>query len=142
MEIPAVEDGHLPDQDFFDRFTVSEDPEQNPGRETIERRRRTVYDDEADPEQAAKYLASLEGDRKQHRQMVNWMKITVVSFIAVIVLIFGAVGFLKWTDPGQKIMIRLSLRFPSLNAQVSTAALWAVGDEMLDSGRIEEAIIC
>lgn len=142
MEIPAVDDAHLTDQDYFDRYTVSEDPEQNPGRGTIERRRRTVYDDEADPDQAAKYLASLEGNRNQHRQMVNWMKILVVSVIAVVVLVFGSVGFLKWTDPGQKIMIRLSLRFPSLNAQVSTAALWAVGDEMLDSGRIDEAIIC
>ena len=142
MEIPAVEDDRLQGQDSPDRFTVSEDPEQNPGRETIERRRRTVYDDEADPDQAAKYLASLEGDRHQHRGMVNWVKITVIAALAVIVLVFGSLGFLRWTDPGQKILIRLSLRFPGMTPKVSTAALWAVGDEMLDSGRIDEAIIC
>ena len=142
MEIPAVEDARLPEQDYFDRFTVSEDPEQNPDRETIERKRRTVYDDEADPEQAAKYLASLEGERHQHRRMVNWMKISLISVISVIVLVFGSLGFLRWTDPGQKIVIRLSLRFPGLTMPVSTAALWAVGDEMLDSGRIDEAIAC
>ena len=102
MEIPAVEDARLPEQDYFDRFTVSEDPEQNPDRETIERKRRTVYDDEADPEQAAKYLASLEGERHQHRRMVNWMKISLISVISVIVLVFGSLGFLRWTDPGQK----------------------------------------
>ena len=142
MEIPVVDDTREPGQDFFDRFTVSEDPEQNPGRGTIERRRRTIYDDEADPDQAAKYLASLEANRHQHRQMVNWMKIAMIAAIAVIVLTAGGFGFLKWTDPGQKILVRIGLHFPERTMPVSAAALWAVGDEMLDSGRIDDAIAC
>ena len=142
MEIPAVDDTREPGRDFFDQFTVSEDPEQNPGRATIERRRRTVYDDEADPDQAAKYLASLEANRHQRRQMVNWMKIAMIAAIAGIVLMAGGFAFLKWTDPGQKILIRIGLHFPDRTMQVSTAALWAVGDEMLDSGRIDDAIAC
>lgn len=142
MEIPAVADTRQPGQDYFDRFTVSEDPEQNPGRETIERRRRTIYDDEADPDQAAKYLASVEANRRPHRQMVNWMKIAVIAAIAMIVLAAGSFGFLKYTNPGQKILVRLGMHFPKLTMQVSTAALWEVGDEMLDSGRIDDAIAC
>ena len=108
MEIPAVDDARLPDQDYFDRFTVSEDPEQNPGRGTIERRRRTVYDDEADPDQAAKYLASLEGNRNQHRQMVNWMKITLILTVAAVLVAVGTWLFLKQTDDGQKLLVTIS----------------------------------
>ena len=99
----------------------------------FERRQRNVYDEDADEEKARRYMAA-HGDGSR-RRMVNWMKLTLIGTAAGIILLAGGWLFLKKTDAGQRIMARLG-------QEASSAALWAVGDELMDSGNIDRAIRC
>ena len=100
----------------------------------VERRRRTVYDEDADESTAMRYLASHEGEGVP-RRMVNWMKITFILMLAAILIAGGGYFFLKKTDAGQRILARLG-------KDANSVALWAVGDESLNSGDIDKAIEC
>ena len=137
VEMPAVRDERN-EEDLYG-YTVSEQDAaygETDGEEGVfERRRRTVYNEEdALEEQAAMaYTEWIAKGGKRRLQMVNWMKI---SFVLIILLVLTAVGtwlFLKKTDAGQKIMARLG-------HEASSSALWSVGEEHMNSGDVDGAI--
>lgn len=139
VEMPAVKDDRFSGEDYFDTLTVSESDN---GNSTFERRRRALYDDSPDPEQAARY-AALHQNRKQiHRRMVNWIKLGIIIAAAVILVIGGIFAYLKWTPSGQLIVTRAAIRFPNLHIDVSSASLWTIGEEFMDQGQIVKAIEC
>ena len=99
-----------------------------------ERRYRPVYDEGGiRAEQALAFAARYDTRKFGRRRHVNWMK---TGFILAIVLILAASGiwlFLNETDMGQLIMARLGQK-------ANATALWAVGEEQMDRGEINEAI--
>ena len=125
LEMPVVQDTR----------SEAADENENPQNSTptFERRRRTVYDDEADETTATRYLAA-QGDGKP-RRMVNWMKISFAAAAVVILLAGGVWFFLTRTDAGQRMLARMG-------KDASSVALWAVGDELLNKGEVEQAIQC
>ena len=142
VEMPAVQDTRSSGEAFLDGYTISEDPEEDEAQKTFERRKRIIYDDEADAEQAARYLAAHDGNKRYHHSMVNWMKVVIITFGIILLIAIGSFAFVKWTDAGQRILARIWVRFPKLNVEISSASLWAVGDEMMDDGQIDDAILC
>ena len=142
LDIPKVADDRTLGDQYFDSYLVPENPAGSSDGPSYERRRRAVYDDTIDSGQAEKYLASLETGNRNKRHMVNWMKVTIISAAVIIILAFGAFGMLRWTDGGQKIMAYLWLKYPNLETDISTSALWSVGDESMEAGRIDDAIRC
>ncbi len=142
VEMPRVSDSRSSETDPFEAYRISEeDNSEEPG-PVFERRRRTVYTDEADDEQARQYLAGLRTGKRRSRSMVNWMKITIVSISALTALIVISLLILNLTDWGERLQVRLSQRFPNLKINVHSASLWAVGDELMDEGQVLEAIQC
>ena len=101
---------------------------------TFERRRRNVYDEDADEITAMRYLAAHEGEGSVSR-LVNWIKIAIIAVIIGILLLGGGWFFLKNTNAGQRILARMG-------KEASSVAYWAVGDEMMDRGDIDKAIEC
>lgn len=67
------------------------------------------------------------------RMMVNWAMVTAVTAAAAIVLVIGALLYLRLTDNGQLIMARLG-------RDANANALWAYGQELLDQGYVDRAI--
>lgn len=100
----------------------------------FERRRRNVYDEEADEITAMRYLAAHEGEGSVSR-LVNWMKIAIIGVIAGFLLLAGGWFFLKNTDAGQRLLARMG-------RDANSVAYWAVGDEMMNRGDIDKAILC
>ena len=131
IEMPVVRDTRS--ETGAEERDIQDTPETG-GPPAVERRRRTVYDDEADENTAMRYLASREGSGAP-RRMVNWMKITFILFLAALVLGGGGYVFLKKTDAGQRILVRLG-------QDANSMALWEVGDEMMNRGDIDKAIEC
>ncbi len=136
VEMPAVKEEH--EEDAFPVYTVSEkeysdDPDGKDA--SFERRRRSVYDeDEALEEQARAYTEWIRQGRNQKMKMVNWMKITVVLILLAIVSLVGIWLFLKKTDAGQRIMAKMG-------REANSSALWAVGEELMNTGDMDGAII-
>ena len=135
VEMPAVQDNR--EEEEYPSFPVSEreiagaEGEEEP---SFERRRRTMYDeDSAMEEQAQAYIEWIEKGGKQHLQMVNWMKITIIAVAAVILLLVGGWLFLNNTDEGQKLLARMG-------REATSSALWAVGEELMNTGDMEGAI--
>ena len=133
IEMPAVQDERT--QEDPTAYPVSdatgEDPEGDAG---FERRRRTVYDENAAREEEAElYSARMESNRRQKMKMINWIKIGVIAFVVLVVAVVGGWLFLDKTEAGQKIMARFGRK-------ASSAALWAVGEERMNSGDIDGAI--
>ena len=136
VEMPAIPD--LREEDDFSMYTVSE-KETAEGEDSeepvFERRRRPVYDEnEALEEQARAYTEWIEKGGRQRLKMVNWMKITLAIVAAVIVAGIGGWLFLKKTDEGQKLMARLG-------REATSSALWSVGEELMNTGDMEGAIV-
>ena len=136
VEMPAVQDD-IPEDDI-PVFTVSEQEViggEDSGEPVFERRRRTVYDENSALEEQEKaYTEWIKKGGHHHRKMVNWMKIT---FAAAVILILGVVGvwlFLNKTDEGQRIMARLG-------KEANSSALWSVGEELMNTGDMEGAIV-
>lgn len=133
VEMPPVKDDRP--QENAAVYTVSEDGEAEDGENArFERRRRTVYDENAArEEEAALYSARMESNRRQRKRMINWIRVALVSMIAVVVLIAGGWLFLTRTEAGQKLMARLG-------RDATSAALWAVGEDRMNDGDIDGAI--
>ncbi len=138
VEMPALQDGIQEGEPVL--YTVSEREilgEEGDGEEPgpgVERRRRTVYDeDAAAEEQALEYTAMMEQNGRHRLKMVNWIKIGIAAMAALIVLVVGGWLFLDKTEAGQKILARFG-------RDASSSALWAVGEELMNSGDIEGAI--
>lgn len=136
VEMPAVQEE--PEEDAFPTYTVSEkeygdDPEGEDG--SYERRQRPVYDeDDALAEQARAYTEWIRQGKNRKLKLVNWMKITIVL---IVLAVFGLVGswlFLKKTDAGQRVMARMG-------REANSSALWAVGEELMNTGDMEGAIV-
>ena len=135
VEMPVIQDDT--DEDI-PVFTVSEKDVMgdDDSRDTVfERRRRTVYDeDTALEEQAKAYTEWIEKGGNQRLKMVNWMKITVAVAALLILAVAGTWLFLKKTDAGQKLMARLG-------REATSSALWSVGEELMNTGDMEGAIV-
>ena len=136
VEMPAVKDDRDDAEAFLDSYTVSEDDTAGEDGEapSFERRRRSVYDESAAlEEQAQAYVEWIEKGGRQRLKMVNWMKI---SLILIALVIFAAVGiwlFLKETEQGQKLLARMG-------KEASSSALWAVGEDLMNTGDMDGAI--
>ena len=132
IEMPAIQDSR-PEEAAG--YTAPEEPE--PGRETgtgFERRRRTVYDENAAREEEAElYSARMESNRRQKRRMINWIRIALIAVVAAVLAVAGGWLFLNKTESGQKIMARFGRK-------ATSAALWAVGEERMNRGDIDGAI--
>ena len=136
VEIPLIRDNQP--EDDTPSFTVSEREILGDGESeepVFERRRRPVYDEtDAIEEQARAYTEWIEKGGHQRLKMVNWMKITMAVTMAAILAIVGAWLFLKKTDEGQKLMARLG-------REANSSALWSVGEELMNTGDMEGAIV-
>lgn len=136
VEMPAIRDDYRDEETPV--FTVSEKEllgEEDGEEPSFERRRRPVYDeDSALEEQAKAYTEWIEKGGHQHLKMVNWMKITLISIVAAVLALAGVWLFLKKTDEGQKLMARLG-------REANSSALWSVGEELMNTGDMEGAIV-
>ena len=151
VEMPAVQDTRIGAESEFDHYTVSESAaEEDRQGPSYERRRRAVYDDEADAEKAARYLAAHDGDKLHKRRMVNWVKVCFISTILIVVLAAGTRIILDKTFWGNQAKARawsafggssIGSKLLSLAGKdISSAALWSVGEELMNSGDIDGAI--
>ena len=133
IEMPAVQDSR-PQEDPA-AYPITETADQDTDRDTgFERRRRTVYDENTTREEEAElYSARMESNRRQKMKMINWIKIALIVVILLVLSVVGGWLFLNKTEAGQKIMARIG-------REASSAALWAVGEERLNSGDIDGAI--
>ena len=115
-----------------EEYTVSEERAEK--QEGIERRRRTIYDDTtAAREKAAEYAQRYKHSRKQRLRMINWMKVGFLIVLALVILVGGGWFYLNNTDSGQRMMARMG-------RNANSTALWAVGEELMNTGDIEGAV--
>ena len=133
IEMPAVQDNRAREDSTV--YTVSDAPDADEeGDIGFERRRRTVYDENAAREEEAElYSARMESNRRQKMKMINWIKIALIAVVALVLVVVGGWLFLNKTEAGQKIMARIG-------RDATSAALWAVGEERMNSGDIDGAI--
>ena len=133
IEMPAIQDNRLPEDSAI--YTVSDTVDPDDGNNTgFERRHRAVYDENAAREEEAElYSARMESNRRQKMKMINWIKIAMIIVILLVLAVAGGWLFLNKTEAGQKIMARFGRK-------ATSAALWAVGEERMNSGDIDGAI--
>ena len=133
IEMPSVQDDRPQGDPVL--YPVSEPDGPDDGSNTgFERRRRAVYDENAAREEEAElYSARMESNRRQKLKMINWIKIGMIVIILLVVTVTGGWLFLNKTEAGQKIMARFGRK-------ATSAALWAVGEERMNSGDIDGAI--
>ena len=129
VEMPVVQDTRVLAGEEEEWKTGNEDSGPAPA---FERRRRTVYDEEADESTAMRYLAAHE-DYGSAPHLVNWVKISIFAILIVILLLGGGWFFINRTDAGQRFLARMG-------KDATSVALWAVGDEQLNRGEIDKAI--
>lgn len=67
------------------------------------------------------------------RRMVNWTHVAIGMACLAVMLMVGAYFYLTRTAGGQRMMARLG-------KEATAQAMWQVGEEELDSGRIDRAI--
>jgi len=136
VEMPALKD-EREDEDVFPDYRISEAEiaGEEGGEEVVfERRRRTVYDENDDiREQARAYTEWIEQGGGKRLKMVNWVKIAIAGIVLAAMIIGGSWLFLKKTEGGQKVMARLG-------KEATSAALWAVGEDLMNNGDIDGAI--
>ena len=72
-------------------------------------------------------------DRPIRKHMVNWMVVLVVTFVLLILGVLGAALYLNRTPAGQRILARMG-------RDTSSAALWEVGEEQMNTGDMARAI--
>ena len=133
VEMPAVQDER--EDESFPSYTVSEENGREDGEgPAFERRRRSVYDEDAAlEEQARAYSEWIENGGRRHPMMVNWMKISIFLVIAVMLAAGGTWFFLKKTNQGQKLMARMG-------REATSSALWSVGEDLMNMGDMDGAI--
>ena len=135
-EMPALKDTE-DEEESFAEYRVSETEaagDEDGDSVVFERRRRTVYDENDDiREQARAYTEWIENGGRKRLKMVNWMKLTMAGVVLLALITAGGYFFLKETAGGQKIMARLG-------RETTATALWAVGEDLMDSGDVEGAI--
>ena len=136
VEMPALKDTE-DEKESFAEYRVSETEaagDEDGDSVVFERRRRTVYDENDDiREQARAYTEWIENGGRKRLKMVNWMKLTMAGVVLLALITAGGYFFLKETAGGQKIMARLGRK-------TTATALWAVGEDLMDSGDVEGAI--
>ncbi len=137
VQVPRVEDTRENQDEFYESYVAAEEQESGEGngsgRQTFERSYRPVYSDSAvREEQAAMYAASRRASDLR-RKSINWMKVGLIIAASLVALVAGGFIFLKYTDPGQRLLARLG-------QEASSTALWKVGEELMDSGDILGAI--
>ena len=135
VEIPAIQDDRddedIPVITVSEREAIGDEEGEEP---SFERRRRPVYDENAALEEQEKaYTEWIEKGGRNGLKMVNWMKITLIITIAVILAVAGSWLFLKKTDEGQKIMAKMG-------REANSSALWSVGEELMNTGDMQGAI--
>ena len=136
VEMPALKDTEDEEESFAEyRVSETESAGDEDGDSVVfERRRRTVYDENDDiREQARAYTEWIENGGRKRLKMVNWMKLTMAGVVLLALITAGGYFFLKETAGGQKIMARLG-------RETTATALWAVGEDLMDSGDVEGAI--
>ncbi len=139
VPIPAIHDTRPDPNEYYESFVDEEEgetarEEAQEGQDTFDRGYRPVYSDEASSREAAELYASVR-PMKQHRgPMVNWFRVALIVTICVGMTVAGGWLFLKKTEMGQRVMARLG-------REATSTALWKVGEEKLDSGDIEGAIL-
>ena len=136
VEMAALRDEGEDGESFADyRVSETEIAGEEDGEDIIfERRRRTVYDENDDiREQARAYTEWIENGGRKRLKMVNWVKIAMAGFVLVALIVIGGYFFLKETASGQKLMARLG-------KETTSTALWAVGEDLMNSGDVEGAI--
>ena len=136
VEMPAIREEEtyedIPVITVSEKDAISEDGGEEP---VFERRHRPVYDENAALEEQAKaYTEWIENGGRQRLKMVNWVKISLVITAVLILAAIGGWLFLKKTDAGQKLMARLG-------REANSSALWAVGEELMNTGDMEGAIL-
>ena len=136
VEMPAVQDSR--EQEGETVYPVSEsdegDGEGGEAEPSFERRRRTVYDENAAlEEQAEAYSVRAEQSRRTRLRKVNWIRVGIAAFAAVVLLLAGGWLFLTRTEDGQKIMARMG-------RDATSAAYWSVGEERMNTGDMDGAI--
>ena len=136
VEMPALKEEREEEDSFPDyRISESEIAGEEGGEEVVfERRRRTVYDENDDiQEQARAYTEWIEKGGGKRLKMVNWMKIAIAGVVLIAMIVGGSWLFLNKTEGGQKVMARLG-------KEATSAALWAVGEDLMNNGDIDGAI--
>jgi len=135
VEMPVVRDERGEDE-AISSYTVSEtEKTDEEGEEPVfERRRRSVYDEnEALEEKARAYVEWIEKGGNKRPKMVNWVKISLILFAALVLAAVGGWLFLNKTDEGQKLLARMGRK-------ATSSALWSVGEELMNTGDMEGAI--
>ena len=133
--IPKVID--KPEDSFADSVSdesyLLEDSLEEEESDGFYRRGREVYSDENTRAKIASiYLNG--GPLKRQRRMINWVKVGLLIAVCALLLASGTWLFMKRTETGQKLMARMG-------RDATSTALWKVGEEMMDSGDIENAIL-
>ncbi|MBQ9309004.1 MAG: chitobiase/beta-hexosaminidase C-terminal domain-containing protein [Clostridia bacterium] len=105
---------HLEDLDFTDRI-----------------HRTAVYGDTAPAYPPPEVR---EGRKPKKKRQINWWKAGLAILIALFFLAIGVMIFLRRTDPGQKLLARLG-------REASSTAYWALGEEKMDTGDVEGAVL-
>ena len=142
VQMPAIQDTRVPEnlrnlsEPLSEADAEQGAPEQ--GEEAppaFERGYRPVYDESGIQAEQARSFAAAHDHAKAHRmRMINWMRVGFLSVLGVVLLSVGLWVFLNNTDAGQRMLVRLG-------REANSAALWAVGDEQLDEGDVEGAIV-
>ena len=134
IQLPSVQDTResVPATEFMSETGQGESEDAGA---PFERRRRNIYDDEADEETSRRYMAAYEGDPGSRRHLVNWIKVTIIATVCLLIVLVAGYFFLTRSDAGQRIMARMG-------RDADSAALWAVGDELMSTGDIDGAISC
>lgn len=68
------------------------------------------------------------------RHMINWSHVLIVVIVLMIAALVGVWLYLDKTQSGQRIMARFG-------QEANAAAMWQVGEEALDVGDVEKAIL-
>ncbi len=138
VQISAVKDTRT--QDYYDSMYLDGDglPEKEEEQEkqrTFERNYKPVYTDTVmSEEQAAAYAAAHRNDRKNQFHMVNWMKVSFILAGLLILLVISGWLFLEKTESGQRIKAKLG-------RDATSSALWTVGEDLMNHGDIDGAIL-
>lgn len=73
--------------------------------------------------------------KKKKKRMINWAKVWAGLVLFLILLAIAAFVFLKVTDAGQLILLRMG-------KEGNANANWVYGQELLDQGYVERSIKC
>ena len=73
------------------------------------------------------------GKHPLSKRLVNWTHVAIAMVFVVILLVVGVYLFLDKTDDGQKVLARFG-------QDATAAAMWEVGQEVMDTGDIDRAI--